>query len=333
MIMFSCLILAAPALLAQDEPREHPLAQEARAVREALSEIEADKKVKLKTIDEIEGRLHLRSDFRSSREPKAAWKATEKVLQAMEWGLGPYDASEEKSWLRDDHSIDLYMIQEEETYYRILDAVAEVAPRYQGFLDSCRGGTGFTLYPARVAIYYHNVKIQAEARVDHSIAHNAAHLELHRRYGFTPTGLAESIACAAEELALGEVWANWYRNGFVYASSHAGWRGSDTQLALKKHSLDELWGYHANPYDDELAHLGFGFAIYALEAKPAALHQMLRAIQARYDAHPEEGGLHKIEPETLAEMAKEAFGESLEEDLRAYWKKVPKAPKINKRRS
>lgn len=315
-----------------DEPREHPLAAEARELRELMDGFLSDKDNKFKTYESKKARLRLHSDRRSSREPKAALKATEEVLQAMLWGLGPYDASEEKSWRRDDHPIELYLIDEEELYFAIIDAIADHSPRYAGFLQSCKEGTGFTLYPARLSVYFHNVKIQAEARIDHSIAHNAAHLELHRRYGFTPLPLAEAVACAAEELALGEIWANWYRDGFVYATSHGGWRGNDTKKAVEKHDLDEFWHYPGKPYHDELAHLGYGWAIYAFESRPEAMHRLFRAIQERYDAHPEQGGLYKISPEDLSDMAREAFGPELQEELKAYWKKVPKAPKITKLR-
>jgi hypothetical protein len=317
----------------QVEVREHPLAAEARQVRALMETLLADKKAKLKTSESKKARLRLHTDFKSSRAPKAAMKATEEVLQAMSWGFGPFEAGKNKVWQRDDHPIELYMIQDEDLYLRIIDELVAIAPRYQGFLESCKNGTGFTLYPARLAVYYHNVKIQAEARMDHSIAHNAAHLELHRRYGFTPLQLAEGIACAAEEIALGGIWANWYRDEFVLAVSHDGWRGVATKNVVLKLDLQELWNYPGNPYDDDRAHLAYGFAVFALDAKPAELHRMYSEIQALYDAHPEQGGLYKIAPETLAEIAERAFGPNLQEDFRAYWaEKTPKTPKINKLR-
>jgi hypothetical protein len=293
----------------------------------------ADKKAKLKTSESKKARLRLHTDFKSSREPKAAMKATEEVLQAMLWGFGPFEAGKQQIWQRDDHPIELYMIQDEDLYLRIIDELVVTAPRYQGFLESCRNGTGFTLYPARLAVYYHNVKIQAEARMDHSIAHHAAHLELHRRYGFSPLQLAEGIACAAEEIALGGIWANWYRDEFVLAVSHAGWRGVATKNVVLKLDLQELWNYLGNPYDDDRAHLAYGFAVFAMDAKPAALHKMYTSIQALYDAHPEQGGLYKIAPTTLAEIAEQAFGPDLQQEFRAYWaEKTPKTPKISKLR-
>jgi hypothetical protein len=317
----------------QAEVREHPLAAEAREVRAVMETLLADKKAKLKTSESKKARLRLHTDFKSSRNPKAAMKATEEILQAMLWGFGPYDAGEERVWQRDDHPIELYMIQDEDLYLRIIDELVVIAPRYKGFLESCRNGTGFTLYPARLAVYYHNVKIQAEARMDHSIAHNAAHLELHRRYGFTPLQLAEGVACAVEEIALGGIWANWYRDEFVFAVSHDGWRGAATKNVVMKLDLQELWNYPANPYDDARAHLAYGFTVFALDAKPAELQKMYRAIQALYDAHPEQGGLYKIEPATLAELAEKAFGPALQEEFRAYWaEKTPKSPKISRLR-
>ncbi len=317
----------------QAEVREHPLAAEAREVRAVMEAVLADKKAKLKTSESKKARLRLHTDFKSSREPKAAMKATEEVLQAMLWGFGPFEAGKQQIWQRDDHPIELYMIQDEDLYLRIIDELVVTAPRYQGFLESCRNGTGFTLYPARLAVYYHNVKIQAEARMDHSIAHHAAHLELHRRYGFSPLQLAEGIACAAEEIALGGIWANWYRDEFVLAVSHAGWRGVATKNVVLKLDLQELWNYLGNPYDDDRAHLAYGFAVFAMDAKPAALHKMYTSIQALYDAHPEQGGLYKIAPTALAEIAEQAFGPDLQQEFRAYWaEKTPKTPKISKLR-
>ena len=110
------------------------------------------------------------------------------------------------------------------------------------------------------------------------------------------------------------------------------WARAATQLAVDKLSLAELWKYKGNPYDDDRAHLAFGFAVYALEEKPAEFDRMMRSIQAEYDKHPEQGGLFQLKPEELEALAIKAFGATLQEDLRAYWRKVPKRPKTSKAR-
>jgi hypothetical protein len=314
------------------EPADHPLRAESIAVRKRLAEFLANKDLKLKVYTSKNGRLRVYTDNRGTSEIKKVLKASEQILATFDWAFGPYVAPEKGLWRRDDFPMEVLVVKKEEIYFGLIDALSETSPRLAPYLQSTKKVTGFNLYPAKITVTYNDVKVQAEARVDHSVAHSLAHLEMHRRFSFTPLWLAEGVACAMEELTFGEIWTNWYRDSFVFATSHGGWRGNATQRVVKKIDLEQLWSYPANPYQDDLAHLSYGWAIYMLEAQPQKFQQLCKEIQKRYDEFPELGGQFKLKPETAAQISLEVFGDTLQQDLRAYWKKTPKRPKVNKAR-
>jgi hypothetical protein len=312
---------------------EHPQVKEARLVREALAAFLKNKKNRVKTYKGKLNRFRLHSDYKSSRDPKKVIKACEGLLKTFDWALGDYLAPDVTRWVRDDHPFEVVIIQKEDAYFNLIDNLLEFTPeRLHPYLRSRKNGTGFTLYPAKLTVYFNNVKTQEEARLDQSTAHNISHLEMHRRYSYLPLWLTEGVACAMEELTFGEIWANWNRDGFVYSVSHAAWRGPATQSVVAKMNLDQLWAYSADPYQDDLAHLSYGFAIFALESQPVFFHKLALAIQSRYDKHPEQGGQFKISASEVASIVKEVYGENLQRDFRAYWETIPKAPNVKKKR-
>lgn len=314
--------------------QEHPQAKEARLVREALDRFLKNKKNKVKTYKGKTDRFRLHSDYKSSRDPKRAVKACDEVLKTFSWALGDYVEPKITRWVREDHPFEVVLIQKEETYHNLIDEILTVAPDYlHPFLESKKSGTGFTLYPAKLTVNYNDVKVQVEARMDRSSAHSMAHLEMHRRYSYLPLWLTEGVACAMEEMTWGEIYANWFRDGFVYKKSHSGWRGVATQNPVAKYRLNDLWSYSANPYQDDLAHLSYGFAVFALESQPKFFHHFALAMQKRYDEHPELGGTYKLPAETAGQIAAEVFDGDLQQAFRDYWATVPKPPKVKKSRN
>ncbi len=313
--------------------QEHPQVKEARLVREALNRFLANKKNKVKTYNGKMDRFRLHSDFKSSREPKKAVKACEEILATFSWALGDYVEPNITRWVREDHPFDVVLIQKEAAYHALVDEILAVAPDYlQDYLKRSRSGTGFTLYPAKLTVNFNDVKVQVESRLDRSTAHSIAHLEMHRRYSYLPLWLTEGVACAMEEMTYGEIWANWYRDGFVLRASHSGWRGASTQNMVNKHGLEDLWSYAANPYQDDLAHLSYGFAVFALESQPKFFHHFALAMQKCYDEYPELGGNYKLPADTAAKLALANFDGDLQQSFRDYWAKIPKPPKVKKSR-
>jgi hypothetical protein len=313
--------------------QEHPEVTEARAVRQALEKFIANKENKIKSYSSKTDRFRLLSDYKSSAVPKKAMKACEDLLATFDWAMGSYQAQKKTRWIREDYPFDVVMIQKEEVFHNLIDEIIAVAPeRLHAYLEANKRGTGFTLYPGKLTINYNDVKIQAEARLDRSMAHSVAHLEMHRRYSYQPLWLAEGIACAMEELAFGEIWANWYRDGFVAAVSHSGWRGAPTKNMINKLPLTALWSYPAKPYQDNLAHLSYGFAVFALESQPMFLHKLALGIQAKYDEYPEQGAQFILPPTVAANIANQVFDGDLQQALRDYWAKVPRAPNVKKAR-
>jgi len=310
-------VAASPTVDAQQDTAE-------RALTESLEAYLGSKKASgLKAYTSKDQRLLFWSDFKSSQTKKAIKWAGE-ILEAFDDVLGvPEDL--EGAALR------AVFIRKEDNFNALCDALIAADPRQTEFFESSRESTGLTLYRPPFTVYFHDGKVQDEARADSSIAHNLVHLELVRRYGELPMWLREGLACAGEDIAFGEVWSNWYRDGFVYAKSHQAWRAQAAKrMMLMGHKLNQLFDYPARPFEEDYAELAFGFSVWGMEAKPKELHAFLNALHADYQKHWKAGGRYEPSPETVADLASECFGATWQADLRAFWAD-PKAQKRKKR--
>jgi len=325
-----CLILSVLGIAPsqQDDPAPAPVpvpasasvdeqvAAEALAIQDAVLAW-CFKQEKLARTEAAEGRLQIWSDF-DAAEVKDAAKRAAGVLERLDRSLGK-PAPEEQAGLTG------MLLRDAAIYHALCDVIAETAPSQAEFMQASKRTTGFTLYAPPLTVYFHDPKTQNEARADHSLAHSFVHLEMWRRYGALPLWLTEGLACAGEDGAWGEVWAYWNRTGFVYAKSHADWRGKQTQTLVKElEHLRVLFGYPANPFDEELALLAFAFATYGLDAEPEPFAVFIRQLQASYQANNPQGGRSELPPEEIERILHQAFGEDFLTRFQAWWKKPPK---------
>lgn len=286
--------------------------REAKAIRSTIRTFVEDKDNGLHTYESADGRVFLYTDFRS-KEAKAMFKTIEQMFAKVDTALG--EPGEEVV------PIHAFLFAKPEPYMRFCDAVGAAGPSQADFMQSSKDSTGFTIFAPEVTTYFHDLRVQEEARADHSIAHNLIHLELHRRYGILPLWIRESIATAAEDMAFGEVYAPWHLNGFVFSASHGEWRGKKTREQIKDlTSLDALFNYSANPYREELAHLGFAFGVYSMLEEPVALQGFLGAMQERYAVTNTRGG----RPEFTLEMFAAHYQDGFLERFQKWWKKPPR---------
>ena len=169
---------------------------------------------------------------------------------------------------------------------------------------------------------------------DRSLAHNLVHLELNRRYGTLPLWVREGIATAVEDMCWGEVWGPWYLNGFVFTSSHGDWRGKGTQELVEglEGGIDRLYTYKANPYDDDLAHLSFAFATYAMLEESEGFQAFLAGLQELYTEINTEGGMPAFSREQVATVFATSFEEGFLERMQEWWEKPPRWNKKPKKK-
>lgn len=300
------------------ETLDEIVAKDSAAIASAFDAWAADKSNKLKEYTSENGRILLVSDF-SGGMVKDALKRSEKMLVRLDRALGA-PAEGEDTLLRG------VMIQRTATYHALCDALADASPPQRAYFQGAKDWTGLTIYAPELTVYFHDPSIQDEARADHNVGHNLAHLEVHRRYGVMPLWIAEAIATACEDGAWGEVWAPWNLSGFVYAVSHADWRGKQTRslaLATEEDGFGLLWGYTAKPFREEEAKLAFAFATYGLDRDPVGLGIFLQRLQREYSV-PDEYGVRKDPtPEDYEAWMVESFGGIFPEDFRSWWKKPP----------
>ncbi len=312
-LILPSVLLALPHLCPPQEPTvDQRVDLAATAVSAALDDALASRRNRLKRYASDDGRLVLHADF-SSRDSKECLERAEGVLARLDASLGAPERPEE-AVLR------AVLLKRGKTYETLCETVAEADPSQAEFMESIKAGTGFTLYRPPITVYYHDRKVQKEARPDHAVAHNLVHLELTRRYGQLPLWLKEGLACAGEDGAYGEVWAPWYREGFVYAKSHGAWRDRARELApTMAGRMERVFRYSGRPYQDDFAHLAFAFATWALEEQPDGLKRFLEALQRDYADHWKEGGRYQPAPARVLEFADASFGGDWRQRLAAWW--------------
>ncbi|MBL7008038.1 MAG: hypothetical protein ISR76_03510 [Planctomycetes bacterium] len=319
-LILPAILASLPFLGAAAAPQEPTVDQRvdeaAAAVATALDEFLDGRGSRLKAFASADGRLQLYSDF-SRRDSLRALERSEGILARLDGSLGaPPDPG--AALLR------AVLVKRHKGYQALCDVVAAADPAQAGFMEASRATTGFTLYRPPITVYFHDPKVQKEARPDHSVAHNLVHLELTRRYGQLPLWLKEGLACAGEEGAFGEVWAPWYRDGFVFSKSHGAWRDRARELAAgMEATMPRVFRYPAKPYEDDLAHLAFAFATWCLEEQPEALKSFLAALQAEYALHWKEGGRFQPDPALVLEFAGASFGADWRQRLQDWWSLPP----------
>jgi len=305
---------ALPAVLSADDRVKLDAANISAAVKEF---VEADSS-KLTLFESKDGRIRLYSDSRS-REVKDIFELSEAMLNKLDATLGVMPAAEGES-----AELLGLVINKPATYFDLCDVVAKAAESQARFMESSKRVTGFTIFAPEVTVYFHEASFQEEGRIDHSIAHSLIHLELHRRYGEIPLWIREGIATALEDMTVGEVYGPWHVNGFVFSASHADWRGKQTQKQVERlKDFRRIYSYPANPYDNQLAHEAFAFAVYCLLEEPQSLAQMLAGMQEMYSETNPEGGRAALTVEQTIELSEASFEPGLLERLQAWWEKPP----------
>lgn len=322
-LLFLAALLAPPGQEGGPVPASAPaptvdqqVAAEAAAIDDAVEAWCAGEK-SLREHAALDGRLVLRSDF-SSGDAREAAKRGAGVLERLDRAFGAPERPGEARLLG-------LMLKDGDRYRALCDAIAAAAPAQAEFMRASQDTTGFTLYAPPLTVYWHDPAVQKEARADHSIAHSFVHLEMWRRFGALPLWLTEGLACAGEDGAWGEVWAYWYRDGFVFAKEHADWRGKKTQeLVAGLADLRGLFAYPARPFEQDRALVAFAFATFGLDAEPEAFANFVDRLRAAYQKSNPAGGRPSLQPEQVEAILNEAFGADLLPRFQKWWKKPPR---------
>ena len=306
--------------------------RESKAIAVAVIEFAQSEDSGLKLYVSEDGRSQIYSDF-PKRESKGAFKRIDAMLIKVNLTLGAPKAPDGLTDLEETRPLLGFMIRSKAIYYRLCDTISGAVPSQSSFMQSAKNTTGFTIFAPEVTAYFHDLSVQEEARADHSIGHNLVHLDLHRRYGILPLWIRESIATAAEDMAVGEVYAPWNLYGFVFTVSHADWRGTATKEAVERVStLKSLFTYPANPYQDSLARLGFAFATYAMLEEPESLRGFLSSMEKEYDDNYGYGGRPDFNSDLTQALFDANFQPAFMERFQKWWEKPLKWNKKPKKK-
>lgn len=314
------------------ETVDERVARESKAISAAVQEFAQSKDSGLILYVSEDGRTQIYSDF-SKATAKKAFKRIESMLAKVNYALGVPDELEGLPEGEKARPLVGFMIHKRAVYEQLCDTVSQAGPSQAGFMETSKNTTGFTIFAPEVTVYFHDLAVQEEARPDHSVGHNLVHMDLHRRYGILPLWLRESIATAIEDMATGEVYAPWHLNGFVYSDSHKKWREKATMKGVERATnLNSLFTYKANPYRDDLAHLGFAFATYTLIEEPEALIAFMEAMEIEYEENYDRGGRPDFGIELYQEFLDASFGPEFMGRFHKWWEKPLKWNKKPKKK-
>jgi len=292
---------------------------------------------KLSFVEDDLGSFRIYSDLGKSAT-KRAGMTIENGIRHLEKALGNLKLA------RDEVPPTVFILRDLETYQQLCDVAAKAVPTISSYLIGAKESVGFTLPNLPFSVYFDDPRSQAEAVPELSGLHNICHLWLRQKYGQLPLWFSEGLACAVEESARSLVYGYWNMSGFIYSWTHSEWRsraaefvsGSGNQIEaydwtgvpygneppkvkMARPSLEDLYQYRALVFREELAHLGFAFAVYGLEQNPKGLQKFCRNLQKEYSKNWITVGRFEPSAEWTKKCVKSAFGSKFSEQFRAFW--------------
>ncbi|RMH03808.1 MAG: hypothetical protein D6702_04955, partial [Planctomycetota bacterium] len=246
--------------------------------------------------------------------------------------------------LPDGEALELFAVPAQEDWALLCRRIAAGAPGLGGYLERATANGGFLLPGFPVA--GSRADLGGGPWGEQILAHDAVHLWLRRACGELPLWLSEGIACAVEEEEFGTVRRVWNLDGFVFDAMLGAWPatakdylvgngdtircwdwtgiptgGEPRRVEKPRPTLADLYGYRATRYRDDLAHLAFGFAAYAMKADPKGLAAFLAALRTEYQENWRAAGRFEPNPDLTARLVTASFGPDFEERLRRWWRR------------
>jgi hypothetical protein len=168
--------------------------------------------------------------------------------------------------------------EDEGQYRALVSGLASQDPDMERWAASVTGQPGFSEMRIASAVWQSEpvgYEIGEVWRSENELVNRLARLLLHRRYGRQPTWLGVASAWRVEMEVLDTIYCFPYRGGFVGVGDHGGWQ-THLKSEFKKRKKsdlrpDEFAAWKPNTWDEEEAHMAWGFVEFLARHKPGVL--------------------------------------------------------------
>lgn len=167
----------------------------------------------------------------------------------------------------------------------LLARLAELSPYLTGWASSATPVPGFALEEPLAGAVVLGLPANKEWNADNELVHRAAELAFHRRFGRQPYWLVQGFAWHAElELCRG-IYCFPYREGFVWATEHTGWRARFAKLWRDQSapSLASLATLRRGQFEPNAALNAWAALTYLSDRHGVALALALHELHALWD--------------------------------------------------
>lgn len=167
----------------------------------------------------------------------------------------------------------------------LLARLAELSPYLAGWAKTSTPAPGFALEEPLAGAVVLGLPANKEWNADNELVHRAAELAFHRRFGRQPYWMVQGFAWHVEmELCRG-IYCFPYREGFVWATEHTGWRARFAKLWRDKPapSLADLATLRRGQFEPNGALCAWAALAYLSDRHGVALAGALHELHELWD--------------------------------------------------
>jgi hypothetical protein len=259
------------------------------------------------------------SDELTGDGSRGAW------TKSWAWGAGTVPP--------DTETIVFFVVRKQMEYRSILSRLAEMAPYLEEWVIDAAVTGGFTLQEPLTGAYVELTDGREEWSPAGELVNRIAGLLLLRRFGQQPYWFTMGWSWTAELEIRGGIYCFPYRDEFVFATEHSGWKGVlGSQFQSRKRPtlvLDEFASWRRGTYLDACARLSWGTVNYLLHRHPDELPDILEALRVLRDKENrvrvsetdwERDRFYTIPLETLDRILREHLGPTYLRDAADFFR-------------
>ncbi len=179
----------------------------------------------------------------------------------------------------------LVVVRTPKDHAPLLARLAELSPYLASWAKSSTPAPGFALEEPLAGAVVLGLPANKEWNADNELVHRAAELTFHRRFGRQPYWIVQGFAWHVEQELCRGIYCFPYREGFVWATEHSGWRARFAKLWRDKPapSLADLATLRRGQFEPNAALCAWAALAYLSERHGVALSGVLHELHDLWD--------------------------------------------------
>ena len=179
----------------------------------------------------------------------------------------------------------LVVVRTPKDHAPLLARLAELSPYLASWAKSSTPAPGFALEEPLAGAVVLGLPANKEWNADNELVHRAAELVFHRRFGRQPYWIVQGFAWHVEQELCRGIYCFPYREGFVWATEHSGWRARFAKLWRDKPApaLADLATLRRGQFEPNAALCAWAALAYLSERHGVALASTLHELHDLWD--------------------------------------------------